>query len=551
VNTTTFSLPAVNTRKQLDVGRKYYPPEFIIEMCAYLSFFKQNVFHLHLSDNLWNDVSLYSREQSLHDVYAAFRPWSDDPAVSGLNKRANESYTQAQFDTMQRQCARRGVTVIPEIEAPGHALVIVQWKPELGLADLSMLNISYPETIPTMKTIWNTFLPWFHSKTVHIGADEYNSSLVDDYTRYVNQMNDFIQLESGKAVRIWGTFTPKEGANVSTEVSIQHWTKGADNPYVDYIRNGYHVLNSNDWFYVVGKWSEWYPQELNATRVFYGNPDGGSFAPNIFDLNNATYNAPRNNPMVQGQLAAVWNDNGPNATTVLEAYYSVRDVLPAMGDKQWGGDLTEEEYNAVFNKLHAVIPGQNLDRSIPSRSDTILHYSFDQIDHHHTTTVRDLSGNGYNGRLRGCRVVDSAVQFADGCYLETPLTSKGRDYTLSFWIKPTSSTPGTLFAGPDSALLNGNGSITNITLTTGGNPYSLNYSLPLNTWTHVSLIGRGNATLLTASDEEGQSNTMEFLTDFGTLWLVWAPIAIVAPLARIGEGFTGFMKDIVLTASAE
>lgn len=36
----------------LDVGRHYYPPDFIIEMCSYLSFFKQNTFHLHLSDSL-------------------------------------------------------------------------------------------------------------------------------------------------------------------------------------------------------------------------------------------------------------------------------------------------------------------------------------------------------------------------------------------------------------------------------------------------------------------------------------------------------------------
>lgn len=29
------------------------PPDFVEEMCAWLSFWKQNTFHLHLSDNLW------------------------------------------------------------------------------------------------------------------------------------------------------------------------------------------------------------------------------------------------------------------------------------------------------------------------------------------------------------------------------------------------------------------------------------------------------------------------------------------------------------------
>ena len=166
---------------QLDGGRHYYPPEFVVELCAYLSFFKQNTFHLHLSDNLYNNVDIYSLERQL-SLYAAFRPWSDDPAVAGLNRRANESYTRSDFDSIQSQCAARGVTIIPEIESPGHALVISQWKPELGLNDsLDLLNVSYPDTIPTVETIWNTFMPWFHSKVVHIGADEYvDSSLTEE-----------------------------------------------------------------------------------------------------------------------------------------------------------------------------------------------------------------------------------------------------------------------------------------------------------------------------------------------------------------------------------
>ncbi|KAE8345008.1 hypothetical protein BDV24DRAFT_148451 [Aspergillus arachidicola] len=462
----------------LDAGRHFYPPEFLIEMCAFLSFFKQNAFHVHLSDNLYNNVDRYSAQQSM-DLYAAFRLWSDDPAVAGLNKRANESYTKAQFDNIQQQCARRGVTIIPEIEAPGHALVISQWRPELALDDLSMLNITHPDTIPTMKSIWKTFLPWFHSKTVHIGADEYDKDLVADYTSFVNTMRDYIFKESGKSMRIWGTFIPSQGANVSTDVSIQHWEFFEDNPYFDYIQNGYNVLNSDDAFYIVGKWSGSYPSTLNKTRVFHGNPAGGAYAPNIFDTKNVTNNPPRNDPHILGHIAALWNDYGPNSTTVLETYYSWRDTLPALADKQWGGNILEDEYDAVFDKIHAAIPGQNLDRQVKSHTDTILHYKFDKD----TETVIDHSGNGYDGIIRGCHVQNSTLVLSKGCYVDTPLGSKGRDYTLSFWVNPTSQTPGTLFAGPDSTLLSGNGSISNITLISGGNPYSLNYSLPLDTWT--------------------------------------------------------------------
>ena len=39
---------------------------------------------------------------------------------------------------------------------------------------LDQLNISYPDTVPTVKAIWDVFTPWFKSKVLEIGADEYS-----------------------------------------------------------------------------------------------------------------------------------------------------------------------------------------------------------------------------------------------------------------------------------------------------------------------------------------------------------------------------------------
>jgi hexosaminidase len=170
------------------VGRHYYPPDFVIEMCAYMSYFKQNVFHLHLSDHVWNPANLYTHELAL-ELYAGFRPSSDDPAIAGLPRPSNETYSPSVFENIQQECAARGVTIVPELESPGHSIATTDWKPELALADFSMLNISYPETIPVVQTYWKALLPGFHSKVVHIGADEYASNLVDEYTYFVNTMS--------------------------------------------------------------------------------------------------------------------------------------------------------------------------------------------------------------------------------------------------------------------------------------------------------------------------------------------------------------------------
>ena len=241
----------------LDAGRHFYPKDFLVEMCAYMSFFKQNTFHLHLSDNLYNNPS-YSTQQSL-DLYARFRLYSDAPSVAGLSRFANESYSRRDFDDIQRACAARGVTIVPELEAPGHSLVITQWKPQIGdRDDLSMLNISHPDALPAVRTIWAEFLPWMHSKTVSIGADEYGGE-VADYNRFVNEMNAFIGRASNKSMRIWGTFPPHftgdaevDALNIAQNVSIQHWAYFECDP-ADLIRNNYSVVNSMDDFYIVNK----------------------------------------------------------------------------------------------------------------------------------------------------------------------------------------------------------------------------------------------------------------------------------------------------------
>ncbi|RDW79819.1 glycoside hydrolase-1 [Coleophoma cylindrospora] len=543
-------------QQAIDAGRYYYPPEFIIEMCSYLSFFKQNTFHVHMSDasNLNPNIAM-DRKLS---QYSGFRPNSPDPVLAGLNIRPNESYYQSDMENMQQSCASRGVTIVPEFDTPGHSLVITQWKPELALStDFSMLNISYPDTIPTLETIWSTFLPWFHSKTVHLGADEYSSLQIPEYNNYVNTLHDYIGQISNKSVRIWGTFPPSDtatvnGTQISTDVSIQHWEFFEANPYFDFIMNNYSVLNSDDGFYAVNKWSGSYPQKLNLTRVFYGAPGGLPYAPNIFSTSNATDNPPRDNPLVLGQMPVLWNDFGPNVSSVIEAYYAVREGLPALGDKQWGGDLLEDEYNEIFETLHAAIPGQNLDRFVASKTSTIFSYDFTNA----SSIVTDKSGNGYDGKLNGnCSVLGSVLKLRPGCSVTTPLASKGRNYTLSFAVKPTSSVPGTLFSGNASTLKAGNGSIDNVMFITHGNSFVLNYTLPVGSWTNVDVVAINNATYLSVTPANSTTTTTyEFTATLGYYEnsFVWGiPMSIEAPISAIGgDDFQGEMRSVTLKDGA-
>lgn len=540
----------------LDAGRHFYPAGFLTELCAYMSFFKQNTLHLHLSDNLYNNVDIYSDERSL-SLYARFRLWSDAEALSGLNKYANESYTREEFDEIQTSCAARGVTVFPEIEAPGHALVIVQWKPELGYStDLSLLNISHPDTIPTMETIWGEFLPWFHTKTVSIGADEYTGPATD-YNYFVNAMASYIGTVSDKFIRIWGTFPPVENGtytNIYQNVSVQHWEYFEDNPYYDYILNNYSVVNSNDDFYVVNKWapSGGYLNHINLTKTFHGTPpDSTYWRPYVFDQSNATDNPPQSNPLVLGAIAPLWNDYGANTSVYSEAYYAWRDGIPALADKQWGGNLSSADFESIFETLHAAVPGQNLDRAIESSSpDVIFNYTLTN------GSFADTSPNSFSVET-DCATSSGTLELTSSCSVTTPHSSKGRNFTLTLSDLTISSlsapTNATLLTGSDSVLL----LTPNITFFAGGNYFRLNSTVPIGETVDLSIIARGNRTFASVTSATGGTLVEEeqFLTQIGYngLSFHWAEIAFEAPLRTVGgegSGWSGTLGGFSLTGLA-
>jgi hexosaminidase len=291
------------------------------------------------------------------------------------------------------------------------------------------------------------------------------------------------------------------------------------------------VVNSDDRVYIVTKYSSSYPQQLNQTFIFEGNPEGGAWSPYIFDSTNSSNNPTRDNPYILGHIAPQWNDYGANASTYLEAYYSWRDGLPALADKQWGGKLSREQYNTIFEVLQASAPAQNLDRKIKSASSTILKYDFNSSLSSTKGTIKDSSGNAHDATTNCTITNSSALSIRAACSLTTPLKSKGSDYTLSFSVKPSSPAFGPIFSGSDSVLQSSN---TSLDLVSGGYAYALNYSLPIGEWTQAKLVRSGNRTFFTA----GEDPAMEFLVRVGVNGerFEWGPMAINAPVQTIGGG---------------
>lgn len=374
------------------------------------------------------------------------------------------------------------------------------------------LNLSYPETIPTIKSIWDQVLPWFASSEVSIGADEYDSSLADDYISFVNEMAEYISNKSGKSIRIWGTNEPSQTLSISQNVTIQHWDFPDDSIPVKLMSQGYRVINSEQrYLYLDGKTSDGgeFPYELNASLIWSGAPGNKGWAPNIFSPTDASNNTSPNEPLLRGSIMAMWNDWGNNATTPLEIYYQLAKSLAMFSEKVWAGSeirdtrLTQEEFEAIYPVLNAAAPGQNLNRAVSVQNGTVFHYD----------SVR--SG------------------------IETSFDSVGPPYTLKFDINPTSD-DGTIFSGIDSILF-----LQSLTFQDPATNeyYPLGVTLPKDSYSTVEI----HATTLYTYALINETSKYWWTTnlDIWGEYMKEANMSFAAPSKAIG-GFVGELRNVSL-----
>ena len=311
-----------------------------------------------------------------------------------------------------------------------------------------------------------------------------------------------------------------------------------------------------DDFYVVNKFSGSYPQEVRIAKLFKFGTKGGFWRPHLF--HQSYQNPEANNPNVLGSIVPLWNDFGPNATVYSETYYAWRKAIPALADKQWGGNLTEADFELTFEALRPYVPGQNLERAIPSKGKTVFNYTVTEARSKQELfrVLKDTSPNGYDATTDCPTSKDGALQISPNCSVVTPLSSKGRNYTLVLDVKITNlTTPtnATLISGRDSSLM----LTPTLSYYASGIYYSLssNMTLAADTWTEVTVSGVGGRTFAKLVSANNFTVTEEFITlmDISGNWFESGQMAIEAPLSRIGgagSGWVGEVKSWSLTSEA-
>lgn len=168
----------------LDVGRHFYPLPVIKKFLDLMALQKFNVFHWHLTeDQGWRvEIKKYPR---LTEV-GAFR--QSTPIPADRNRSDNTPYggyyTQDDVREVVAYAAERFITVVPEIEIPGHALATLAAYPQFGCVGSGyevgtkwgiyndVFCAGNDDLYPFLEDILDEVMALFPGDFIHIGGDE-------------------------------------------------------------------------------------------------------------------------------------------------------------------------------------------------------------------------------------------------------------------------------------------------------------------------------------------------------------------------------------------
>ncbi len=170
----------------LDVGRHFYPKSFVKKYIDLLAKHKMNIFHWHLTeDQGWRiEIKAFPKLTEISSkrketiVKQNFDPYIGD------GKEHKGFYTQNEVKEIVAYAKERFVTVVPEIELPGHSLAVLAAYPQLsckgdsvevgtrwGVYD-DVYCAGNDSVFNFLQTVLDEVVTLFSSKYIHIGGDE-------------------------------------------------------------------------------------------------------------------------------------------------------------------------------------------------------------------------------------------------------------------------------------------------------------------------------------------------------------------------------------------
>lgn len=167
----------------LDVSRNFYSKEFIVTLLDLMAFYKLNTFHWHLTDGAGWRIQIDKYPKLTTD--AAFRDkanwkewWNGDRKFvpEGTPGSYGGYYTKEDIRDVVAYAKTKHITVLPEIEMPGHSEEVFVAYPVLCCSGKSYTSSDFcvgnEETFTFVENVLTEVIDLFPSEYIHIGGDE-------------------------------------------------------------------------------------------------------------------------------------------------------------------------------------------------------------------------------------------------------------------------------------------------------------------------------------------------------------------------------------------
>jgi hexosaminidase len=215
----------------LDVARHFFSVDEVKQYIDFLAAYKMNILHLHLSDDQGWRIEIKS--------------WPKLTEIGGSTEVGGGPggfYTQEQYTELVNYAMERNITIVPEIDMPGHTNAALASYAELNKDNKATelytgIKVGF-STLWAKKEITYQFIddvireisaltpgPWFH-----IGGDESHVTDSADYVVIINRAQEIVT-KYGKQVIGWDEIanaTPVAGATVQFWDNVQNTTLGLE-----------------------------------------------------------------------------------------------------------------------------------------------------------------------------------------------------------------------------------------------------------------------------------------------------------------------------------
>ena len=380
-----------------------------------------NTLQVHLNDNGFKQYF----GNDWNETYAAFRIESE--LFSELSAK-DGCYGKDEFRQFQKDAAKIGVNIIPEIDVPAHSLAFTHFRKEFGTEKYGVdhLDLFNPNVYAFLDSLFTEYLegedPVFVGKQVHIGTDEYSNAEKETVEKFRAFTDHYIRhIESfGKQACVWGALTHAKGDTpVKSENVIMHcWYNGYANP-TDMKEQGYKLISIPDGSVYIVPAAGYYYDYLNLPYLY------NSWNPSMIGNQKFEFG----DPAILGGMYAVWNDVAGNGISVDDIHHRCYPGLQTIATSTWSPTYRSVPFDEFNQKRHQLseAPGVNEMGIIKGEPNSIV-YALDVVKPGKSYPVKEASyGYTINFHLDAAKEERGTLLFSNKdteFYLSSPIDGR-------------------------------------------------------------------------------------------------------------------------------